>query len=113
MSTNDTAEAKEDYLSEEDQDLVTQIDRDRKYAKEQKKIKEMKDEKKLIHSQIKQNREKFASRKSELISHSKLICHYFSYINDADNREKVREREMEEWKVIELLIAEYCQENDL
>ena len=80
------AEVDEEMLSEEDEDLITQIDRDKKLGREKRMMKEIKEQNKLIHSEIKQNREKFTSQKSELISYCKLICDYFSYINNADNQ---------------------------
>ena len=93
--------------SESDKDLETQIDRDRKDARKKRVQKQRKDQKKEITQQIRLNRGKFASNKSELISFSKLLSHYFSYINANHTKDE------NDWKNTEGLIEQFCIEHSL
>jgi hypothetical protein len=68
---------------------------------------------------IRESREKFSSSNSELISLCKLICLYISYINDHENRKDVKLdsnneiNDENEWKITEILINQFCDQNYL
>lgn len=64
-----------------DRDLVTSIDRQRKEDREKSIKKQIREQRKQAIQKIRQERGKWSSTRSELISYAKMLCDYFSYVN--------------------------------
>lgn len=57
------------------------------------KLKAVKEQRKLVKAEIRRQREKFTSNKSELICYAKVMTAYFNFINEAKTTENFEETE--------------------
>ena len=61
--------------------MITSIDRERKEAKEKSIKKAMREKRKAQLDEVKSQRGKWESKRSELISYAKMMCEYFEFVN--------------------------------
>jgi len=64
---------------------VTSIDRERKEAKQRSIKKAIREKRKAQIDEVKSQRGKWESKRSELISYAKMMCDYFEFVNQESN----------------------------
>jgi len=90
---------KREVEEEEDLDLVTTLDIERKANKRRKEAKEIQ---KLQKAELSEQRSKWQSEKSDLIVYCKLLVSYFNFLNE----DKAEEFDLAK-------IEEFCSANKL
>ena len=67
----------ESSMEEEDEDLITSIDRERREAKQRGIKKALREKRKAQIDEVRSQRGKWESKRSELITYAKMMCDYF------------------------------------
>jgi hypothetical protein len=76
----------ESSMEEEDEDLITSIDRERREAKQRGIKKALREKRKAQIDEVRSQRGKWESKRSELITYAKMMCDYFEYVNKEANQ---------------------------
>ena len=76
----------ESSMEEEDEDLITSIDRERREAKQRGIKKALREKRKAQIDEVRNQRGKWESKRSELITYAKMMCDYFEYVNKEANQ---------------------------
>jgi uncharacterized protein (DUF305 family) len=91
-------------------DLVTSIDRERKEAKERNFKRAIREKRKQQIEQMRAERGKWESKRSELISYAKMMCDYFKYVNSPEN---TLSSHYSSFDKVTRRMEQFCQDNNL